>query len=270
MTSEIEDIVLIRRYATDNDQAAFEILLNRYIDKTRIIVKKYCENKSDVDDLVQQIWIKIIQSIKGYEEREKFIGFHNVIAKNTIRDYWKHNNVRSSTSSLDEMEEGQHFNYEQSAEISEERKYSNREAMEYLMTKSIPSLPWDLRTVFILRHESEYWEDKKRLSWKELSVLTGLTEDEAWSCFENARTELVDNYRSEGLHKNGEISHEAFSVFIIWTQAQRLSESKKVTENEIAKLLGIPLNTFKTKYRKAKELLTESMQEWDVDFAEIG
>ena len=59
-------------------------------------------------------------------------------------------------------------------------------------------------------------------------------------------------------------------TFALWTQAQRPSELKKVTETELANLLGVPLNTFKTRYRSARGKIVELMQEINAHTDEVS
>ena len=263
MAEERDDYDLVRRYLENGDQASFRILLNRYLDITKRVVSRYCENKSDVDDLVQQIWIKIIDSLSRYENQNRFIAFHNTIAKNTIKDYWKFKNVRSSTISFEDISNGTDSYNPASTELSEERKYSSHQAVNHLATQLIPSLPCNLKTVFILRHEAEFWERNRRLSWSALGKLFGLSETEVWQHFDRVRKASIEALGGSKQKPADNLSEEELSVFIIWTQAQRLPQLKKVTEADLADLLGIPVNTFKTNYRKAKSILTESMEQWE-------
>ncbi len=252
-----DDAQLINDYLTSNNQSSFERLLDRYFDLTKKIVYKNCLNVDDRPDLVQQIWTKIIQALPNYKEEQKFPAFIATIAKNTIRDYWKYQNVRQSSSSFSDLDSEEHEFVPVDESVDVDQDIEQKHAIEYLMTKLIPDLPCDLRTVFLLRHESEYWDGKDRLDWNMIGLLTSQTANDAWSSFDQARKKLKKVYDGQKIEQ--ELSCQELCTFLLWTQSQRPVENKKVTELELSELIGIPVNTFKTKYRAARNKLREAL-----------
>lgn len=225
---------------------------------------RLCHSDNDRDDLVQQSWVKIIHALPGYSDEQKFAAFISTIVTNTVKDYWRYQNVRRRTTFIEESElAGRDSELPSIHENSVGSIIDNTSLANQLLTKEIPALPKKLRVVFLLKHESEYWGESGRLDWKTLGVLTGQSATEAWQRFDRARRLLKAHLDgNEAEHK--ELSDHDLETFLVWTQAQRPIKSKAVTEKELSSLLGIPLNTFKTRYRAAKACLQKGLLEHDI------
>jgi hypothetical protein len=100
---------------------------------------------------------------------------------------------------------------------------------------------------FLLMQESNFWEGMQRLSWDHLAALNGIAPKVAASRFLKARDALL--LKEEG------IGCEELLIFILWTQCQRIDKKQKITQSYFSRLLGIKLNTFKTRERDAKKQL---------------
>ena len=140
-------------------------------------------------------------------------------------------------------------------EITE--KLGNQSEISYLVKVLIPKLAVKLRAVFLLRHESEYWDDKQPFQWQHLAELNNLEIEEAVTRFISARDFLLTN---KGVA--AELVDDDRMIFITWTQAQRFDKSAKQTETYLASLLDIPVNTFKTRYRAALAELSDGLNQW--------
>lgn len=248
------DAKLIRAYLQQGDQLAFKTLLDRYYGLVFSIVTRSLRGAADTEDLVQNVWFKVINSLSRYDDSGKFAAFVGTIARNEVTDYWRARGVRDKAAykPMDEEE----FNIEHFPDPAADTLLSQigHEDADFLTTKLIPALPVEQRTVFLLKHESEWWEGQKRLDWGHLSGLNGIQPKQAWLHFESARAKLCDGRRDE-------VDAQELGVFLVWTQAQRLNKSAKYTENYFAELLGIPTNTLKTRYRTAIQTLMAGMKD---------
>lgn len=75
------------------DEQAFEEIFNAYSNLTYYLAYKYTGNRSDSDDCVQDIFIKVVKNIDKYNEKKASFGtWLYQIAKNTILDYIKISN----------------------------------------------------------------------------------------------------------------------------------------------------------------------------------
>lgn len=89
---EIEDYIVaddarLVRLVLDGDQAAFEYLFNRYADSIRRLYAKRVGNADDVDDLLQETFIKVFMNLSRYDSAYTFGQWLYVIARNTFIDY---------------------------------------------------------------------------------------------------------------------------------------------------------------------------------------
>lgn len=257
---QMKDHELIRRYLDNSDQSAFRELLERYLSLSKRLVAGMCNVSHDHEDLVQQSWIKILNSLHAYKDEQKFEAFVVTIVKNTVRDYWRYTNTRKSTQFAADLIEGdQEFEFEDSSP-SIEKCIDSSSSISKLLTEFIPQLPGNQRVVFLLKHESEYWEGKQRLDWQTLGTLTNQPSDNAWESFDRVRR-IFKSWFDENTGDKQEVSEQELEVFAVWTQSQRPISHKKVTEPELASLLGIPVNTFRTRYRAAKQTLQKLLVE---------
>jgi RNA polymerase sigma-70 factor (ECF subfamily) len=51
-------------------------------------VRKRLQNKTDAEDLVQEIFVRMLRSVSGLKSNEKFHAWVYQIARNAIADYW--------------------------------------------------------------------------------------------------------------------------------------------------------------------------------------
>ena len=215
---------------------------------------------ADADDISQKLWLRVLEHLPKYQDNQKFPNFLNTIATNLVRDEWRKSSTRSE-SSLDEMIEETQTDSAGNLILADEEeitaKLGNQSEVTYLVKVLIPKLTTKLRAVFLLRHESEYWDGKQPFQWQHLAELNSLAIEDAASQFMTARDTLLTQKEAAS-----ELSDNERLIFITWTQAQRLDKSSKQTETYLASLLGIPVNTFKTRYRSALAELSEGLNQW--------
>jgi len=255
-SAEPSDSELIRDYRDNKSSTAFESLVRRHYNTVNKRLLRLTQNQADADDLSQKLWIRVIENLSGYNERQKFPNFLNTIATNLLKDEWRKSGVRKQ-SSLDELLGESNGQALLSTDDDVSDTIANQHEISYLVKELIPNLAIKLRSVFILRHESEYWDNKQPFQWQHLGELNNISTEDAGRRFMSARDSLIDDNTD-----NQEISDEDRLIFLIWTQAQRQNKSDKQTETYLASLLGIPVNTFKTRYRAALAELSTGLKKW--------
>ncbi len=256
-SSEPSDAELIREYVSTKSPKIFEALVRRHYNIVHKRLLSITKNTADADDLAQKLWLRVLENLANYQDKQKFPHFLNTIASNLLKDEWRRSGVRNE-SSLNQMQEDGN----QAVELLDENEdmateLGNRAEITYLVRELIPSLSTKLRTVFLLKHESEYWDGKQPFQWQHLADLNGVSEAQVYADFLVGRDGLI----SGDLNADA-LSDEQRSAFLVWTQAQRLDKSKTQTETYLSKLLGIPVNTFKTRYRKALAELSSGLELW--------
>lgn len=253
MLEEKDDKELIRRYLVKKEERAAEVLVRRHYNNVFKRFLRSTKNEADAHDLCQQLWLKIIQNLPKYSDQGKFVNYLNTSASNMMKDHWK----SAYTGRKEELDESLLVGKSPGFDIDLDAK----NGMYKLVSDLIPKLPIHLRLPFLLKHESEYWEDKNQLRWHHLAELNGLQTHVAGRIFHQARDKLIDNTNSEKEFKD--LSDDEQLMFLVWTQAQRADKKVKMTEQYFARLMGIPLNTFKTRYRAALKELQKGLEEWN-------
>ena len=260
----LTDGELIGEFLEAKNERAFDTLLRRHYQR---LFRRFCSKLRDDDkahDLCQTLWMRVLANLSDYRDDQKFEHYLNTIASNLIKDHWRGDRSGDEVSLFDEegADIGEYGGYEQEggSEIDEERRFLSRQAIDTLIHQVIPELPCDQRLVYLLRHESEFWDSKQPFEWQHLAELNGLAVEEAGEIFQRVRDKLIQN--SHGEKAQLDLDCIESLVFLLWTQAQRLDKSVKHTEQYFADLLNIPVNTFKTRYRASVKALGEGMEKW--------
>ena len=258
---EATDAELIHDYVSNKSAAAFETLVRRHYNVVHKRLISLTQNHADADDLSQKLWLRVLEHLPNYQDKQKFPHFLNTIATNLVKDEWRKAGVRNQ-SSLDNMLEnnvkdssGNLLMVDEQDDVPE--LLNRRSEITYLVKVLIPGLATKLRSVFLLRHESEYWDEKQPFQWQHLGELNNLSTQEASQRFVAARDSLLT-----GDSGHADLTEEDRLIFLTWTQAQRLEKSAKQTEVYLASLLNIPVNTFKTRYRAALAELSDGLEKW--------
>jgi len=253
------DAELMERFRKAGDQKAFEALVRRHFKSIHSRFARRTGNDADADDLTQKLWIRVIENIDSYDDSGRFPNYIATIARNLLTDHWRKKGVRDAVD-VDWPEDDEKLsrdpNY-QTRDDGTENKLTRQHAIKRLVKEFIPNLPVEQRTIYLLRHESEHWESKRRMGWEHLAELNGIDTDLAWSRFDQARRNLLA--KEEGRSELQD-SEEA-CIFFVWTQAQRPGKQYSFTESDFAEMLSVPVNTLKTRYRTAVKQLAQNLHE---------
>jgi RNA polymerase sigma-70 factor (ECF subfamily) len=144
-------------------------------------------NKSDADDVFQEVFIKVMENLKGYRHQEKFKSWVMTIANHTVIDRLRHDKLvdqlsldaplRSSASGTTTV--GDTIAHRSALP---DEMYATQEFREHL-ARAVDALPLEQRQVFLLREESG-------LSFKEISKLLGCPLNTALGRMHYALTQL--------------------------------------------------------------------------------
>ena len=88
MTGPAADEVLMLRYK-EGDLGAFEILLERYQQPLFNFVFRFCGDYHQSQDLVQEIFMRLIKTAKTYEPKAKFSTYIYTFAHNICVDNFR-------------------------------------------------------------------------------------------------------------------------------------------------------------------------------------
>ncbi len=151
----------------NGDESCIDILVNRHRTKVYTYILLTIKNQSLAEDLFQETFIKVIQSLrKGrYRDNGRFLSWVIRIAHNLIIDHYRKEKQMNALSN-DETEVDL-FNSKKLSDDNIEQLMVNEQIRKDLR-KLINELPEDQREVVLLRHFGG-------MSFKEISEYTGVS-----------------------------------------------------------------------------------------------
>ena len=171
------------------DPEMFGFLMERYQGPLFHYIRRLTQlGHDDVQDLLQEVFIKIYQKLNEYDEVLKFSSWAYRIAHNHIIDYFRKANARPQSNSLEDYEWEKLI----SASTGIERDIMNKDCVKKIK-KCMDELPMKYREVLILRfmEEKEYEEIMDILKKPKGSVATLIS---------RGREMLVKNMKQQNIN----------------------------------------------------------------------
>ena len=166
MIHNLSDYELIKRFM-NGSQPSIEELITRYKSKVYTYILLMVKNQQLAEDLFQETFIKVIQSLKmnKYKDKGKFVSWIIRIAHNLVIDHFRKEKQINTCNNED---------YE--ADLFNSRKFSAKNIEQLIVhdqiikdvRKLIDELPDDQREVVMLRHYGQ-------LSFKEIAEQTDVS-----------------------------------------------------------------------------------------------
>ncbi len=163
--SKLEDIKHIR-LAIEGDQDAFSWLMKKYKGPLYNLIYRMVNEKNEVEDLVQEAFIKAFNSLKNYNQEFAFSTWLYRIAMNNTIDYLRKKKIETfSIYQEDDEEETNEYEipdltYSADAQLILEQR-------QQIINDAIDSLPEKYKKIIELRHKEE-------LSYEEISEILHL------------------------------------------------------------------------------------------------
>ncbi|OFY63080.1 MAG: RNA polymerase subunit sigma-24 [Bacteroidetes bacterium RBG_13_43_22] len=166
MNKMISDYELIQRFIK-GEQSCFEQLIHRHKNKVFAYISLYIRDQALAEDLFQDTFMKVIQSVKAgkYYDNGKFLSWVMRIAHNLIIDHFR--KVKQMNTISNDDYESDIFNSKKFADATVEDDMIKRQIQKDVR-KMISLLPEDQREVVILRHYAG-------LSFKEIAEITDVS-----------------------------------------------------------------------------------------------
>jgi RNA polymerase sigma-70 factor (ECF subfamily) len=166
MNKLISDYELITRFIK-GEQSCFEQLIHRHKNKVFAYISLYIRDKALVEDIFQDTFLKVIQSVKAgrYSDNGKFLSWVMRIAHNLIIDHFRR--LKQVNTISNDNYESDLFNSKSLAEDNVEDNMIKKQIHKDVRN-IINNLPDDQREVIILRHYSG-------LSFKEIAEITDVS-----------------------------------------------------------------------------------------------
>ena len=146
------------------DPASFEPLIQKYSPRVFATARRYARKESEVEDIVQEVWMKAFQKLKGFRGEAPFEHWLMRLAVHTCYDFLRghQRNRETAFSELTEPEEDWLERFVRQPETANENAAAARQLVERLLRYLSPPA----RLVITLLEI----EDR---SVKEISKLTG-------------------------------------------------------------------------------------------------
>lgn len=166
MYKMISDYELIQRFIK-GEQSCFEEIIHRHKNKVFAYIGLYIRDQALVEDIFQDTFLKVIQSVKAgkYYDNGKFLSWVMRIAHNLIIDHFRRLKQMNTMSNDDY--ESDLFNSRKLADANIEDNLI-RGQIRKDVRKLIGQLPDDQKEVVILRHYAG-------LSFKEIADVTDVS-----------------------------------------------------------------------------------------------
>ncbi|MGE0395386.1 MAG: sigma-70 family RNA polymerase sigma factor [Kofleriaceae bacterium] len=178
---------LIRRLR-DRDERAFRELLVLHRDRVFNITYRMLGNRSEAEDVAQEVFITVFKTIDSFREEAKFSTWLYRVAVNHTKNRIKYL-ARRHDRDRDELDESAHSQQVNGAvtgtpvRSAQPDKALASAQMEKLLQEAIDSLDEDQRAVVILR-------DVEEMSIEDICEITGLPDGTVKSRLHRARLVL--------------------------------------------------------------------------------
>jgi RNA polymerase sigma-70 factor (ECF subfamily) len=152
--AQMDDRALVR-LVVEGDSRAFEPLFMRHKDIIyTMLVKRSC-NPDDVDDMLQEAFMKAFVNINRYNPDYDFGAWICTIAKNTFVDFNRSRRSKALNPDNNLPLDSRHTNTAQATAPTPEESIINAQQRAQI-ERYIATLPEDYRQLFIMRFVEEY------------------------------------------------------------------------------------------------------------------
>lgn len=145
-----EDLVNLAQQGT---REAYNLLLSRYHTKIQQIIYLHIQDRANVSDLAQEVFIKVYRYLRYFKAKSQFSTWLYRITRNTIKNHYRTANARI------ELEAEYADGYYRTVQLSPEYLLINMELVEQL-EEGISMLSEELRLCYrMFLFEGESYED---------------------------------------------------------------------------------------------------------------
>lgn len=154
------DVASLIRRACAGEPEAFDALIDAYAKRLHGYLYRLCGNRDDADDLLQEVFLRVVRTIGSYTHDGRFEGWLFRIATNLARDRIRRVKRSPRMMSLDAPAEGDTRRGDESWETKDENAPDPDAAMQAgedadLLQEALSQLPEAEREVIMLRHFSQ-------------------------------------------------------------------------------------------------------------------
>jgi RNA polymerase sigma factor (sigma-70 family) len=149
-----EDHRLIRK-ALEGCQESYGKIMRKYQDSVRNIIFKIIHDQDELDDLVQETFIKAFSSLKSFNEQYSFATWIYKIATNNCIDHLRKRKLKTLSINRTYEQEDRETSFDLPDKDAEADKMLIEDQKKKIIRDAIDSLPEKYKTVIIMRHQEE-------------------------------------------------------------------------------------------------------------------
>lgn len=183
-----DDEKLVKLYMQNEDEWAFNEIVNRYSCKIYRLALKYTENERNADDIMQEVFLTLVEKLGKFRNESKFSTWLYSLTKNTSLMYLRKNKKYQSERNLvDDTYDESESNYVIPAEdwrFIPEHLYEQEKRRESI-NAAMKELPEIYRTVLRLK-------DMEGHTNCEISKMLGMSLSAVKSRVRRARIQIKD------------------------------------------------------------------------------
>ena len=192
MNEPASDEVLMLRYK-DGDLSAFEVIIEKHQQPLFSFVYRFCNDYHQSQDLVQDVFLRLVKTSKQYEPKAKFTTYLYTIAHNVCIDHLRRRKRRNNVSLSDPVDQENQTTLEDT--MKDERANPQRDfeqkSFEQALHQAVENLPAEQREVFLLR-------EQQNLAFDEIARIVGCLPSTAKSrmryALQNIREKLQNKF----------------------------------------------------------------------------
>jgi RNA polymerase sigma-70 factor, ECF subfamily len=171
------------------DKHAFSEIVQKYEAAIRRYVKRLgCKNESDVDDVLQEIFIKVFVNLNDYDLDLKFSSWLYRIAHNETISFFRKKNVRPNVLDFEDVE----GIFEHLADDTDFIELANKRDDAQIIQDVLPTLGQKYKEVLILR----FLEEK---SYTEIGDILKIPEGTVATLISRGKKELKAALEAKGI-----------------------------------------------------------------------
>lgn len=179
MNSEFTLIELAKK----NDISAFEELISSYTKPLLNYIYRYVKNQADAEDILQETYIKVYNSLKTFEGNSSFKTWLYRIATNLCIDFLRKNKKNDQNLSLSQTTEDGEYELQIPDNTFSPEIYTKKNAAQAALMSAMETLSREHRTIITLR-------DIEGFSYDEIAEATNTTVGTVKSRINRARSHL--------------------------------------------------------------------------------
>ena len=144
------DQQLVKR-VQKGDKTAFDLLVLKYQHKVHAIVSRYIHDQSEVEDVVQESFIKAYRALGKFRGDSQFYTWLYRIAVNTAKNVLVSRNRRPPQSDIDVADAEYYSGSDRLKDVDSPENLAFRDELQEVVNEALRNLPEDLRTAVTLR-----------------------------------------------------------------------------------------------------------------------